>query len=203
MKTHYVGKFVSILLLSAASLSANGIQETLANLNTAFQGESNAQNRYTLFAKQADTEGYPMVAKLFRAAAKAEGIHRNAHREAIEKLGGTVETFELDAVNIGTSAENLKAAIEGESYERDTMYPEFMAQAIQANARPAIRSIRFALDAEKEHAKLYSNALEQLGKQKDAPIYVCEVCGYTTMTLPEKKCPTCRRPVDESYVVIN
>ena len=203
MKSHNIAKIISFLSVAFAStLHASDLQDTLKNLNMAFQGESNAQNRYTMFAQQADQEGYPQVAKLFRAASMAEGIHRDAHKMAIEELKGEVEAFTLEEVTPGTTAENLKAAIEGESYERDTMYPDFMKQAIEVNARPAMRSIRFALDAEKEHAKLYADALANLGHQAEMKLYVCQTCGYTTTTLPDKKCPTCRRPVDEEYIEV-
>jgi len=193
-----------ILLLAAGSLRAAEFGETLANLNAAYQGESNAQNRYTRFAQAAEAEGHADAARLFRAAAMAEGIHRGAHRTAIEALGGTVAEFELDPVVPGTTADNLRAAIEGESYERDTMYPNFLKQAMAVNARPAMRSIRFALDAEAQHAALYKAALENLGNDRTPAVdyYVCQTCGYTTTELPAKRCPTCRRPVEEEYVKV-
>lgn len=174
---------------SAATLSS----ETLKNLNAAYQGESNASARYAAFAEQADKENYPQVAKLFLAASKAEAIHRDTHKATILGGGGTLDTTPLQAVKVGTTAENLKAAIAGESYERDTMYPAFLATAKAENAREAIRSFRFAVEAEKQHAKLYQQALDTLGQTvPKTDYYVCPTCGATLPKAPDGKCPTCR-----------
>src|SRR6516162_1694239 len=104
-------------------------------------------------------EGYAQVAKLFRAAAQSEAIHRELHKSAIISLGGKAGEIKLDEVKVGTTKENLEAAIKGESYERDSMYPEFLSQARQDKAAAAVRSFRFTVNAEKEHAKLYQEAL--------------------------------------------
>jgi rubrerythrin len=184
------------LLLPTNSRAAVSDQ-TLKNLNAAFQGESNAANRYTKFAEKAEEDGYQQVAKLFRAASAAEAIHRETHKAAILELGGTVATFDLEPVVVGTTAENLQAAIKGESYERDTMYPEFLAVAKADDARAAIRTLEFAMAAEKEHAKLYQEALDTLGKNAPADYFVCQVCGMTLTALPDKKCPSCRKSVKE------
>ena len=193
-------KKLFILLTGAAiaavtTAQANVSPQTLDNLNAAFQGESNAAHRYEAFAQKADGEGYAYVARLFRAAAKAESIHRDTHKKAILELGGKIKNFKLDEVNTGTTAENLRAAIKGESYERDTMYPEFMTLAKKDEAKPAIRTLLYAQKAEAEHAKLYQDALDNLGKNADLPLYVCKVCGYTVTKLPDKNCPSCREPV--------
>ncbi len=185
------------LAVFPGSASATVSEQTLKNLNTAFQGESNATNRYALFAKKADQEGLPQVAKLFRAASASEAIHRDTHKEAILKLGGTVATFQLDPVTPGATADNLRAAIKGETHERDTMYPEFLALAKADDAEAAIRTLQFALAAEKEHAKLYQQALDTIGKNAPADYYVCQVCGMTLTELPAKKCPSCRKSRDE------
>jgi rubrerythrin len=200
-------KKLLVLLIGAAlaavtTAQASVSQQTLDNLNTAFQGESNAAHRYEAFAKQADTEGYAYVARLFRAAAKAEAIHRDTHKQAILDLGGKIKSFKLDEVKAGATAENLQAAIKGESYERDTMYPEFMTQAKEDGAKPAIRSLLYAQKAEAEHARLYKDALDNLGKNVDLTLYVCKVCGYTVTKLPASNCPSCREPVND-YVRIN
>ena len=185
------------LAVFPGSVSATVSEQTLKNLNTAFQGESNAANRYATFAKKADEEGFAQVAKLFRAASAAEAIHRDTHKEAILKLGGTVATFQLDPVTPGATADNLRAAIKGETHERDTMYPEFLALAKADDAEAAIRTLQFALAAEKEHAKLYQQALDTIGKNAPADYYVCQVCGMTLTELPAKKCPSCRKSRDE------
>lgn len=166
-------------------------QKTIDNLTAAFRGETNANNRYTLFAEKADAEGYSQVALLFRAAAQAEAIHRQLHKNAIFALGGNVVSFPLDEVRVGTTAENLEAAIKGESYERDSMYPQFLTQAILDNATPAVRSLTFASRAEAKHAKLYQVALNELGHNAKTDYYVCSVCGYTVASLTGKNCPSC------------
>ena len=186
-----------MLAAIASATAATDLDQTIKNLNAAYQGESNAHHRYALFAKKADEEGYPQVAKLFRATSRAEQIHRDTHRKTIEKLGGNVEEFTLDEVTVFSTSDNLKSAIEGESYERDTMYPEFMARAKKDGSRDAVRTFRFALEAETEHAKLYTDALANLGNNSEADYYVCTVCGNTVTLLPQKKCPVCRNKVDK------
>src|ERR1035437_2668287 len=164
MKNRFIVSLAAALALAVNVVAGTTSPETLKNLNAAYQGESNANNRYQAFAQKAETEGYSQVAKLFRAAAAAEAIHRDTHKATILKLGGLVDNFTLDAVAPGTTAENLKEAIKGESYERDTMYPGFLKQARLENNRDAERTFHFAVSAEKEHALLYTQALAQLGK---------------------------------------
>jgi len=188
-------------LLLPAVAGAKVSEQTLKNLNSAWQGESNAANRYGKFAEKAVTDGHPQVAKLFRAAAASEAIHRDTHKASILELGGTATPFQLDAVTPGTTAENLQAAIKGETYERDTMYPGFLAVAKTDDAAPAIRAIEFALAAEKEHATLYQDALANLGKNTKADYYVCQVCGMTVTELPAKKCRSCRQSRDKYQMI--
>ncbi len=188
---------VALALLLPGAARAEVSEQTLKNLNTAFQGESNAANRYGKLAEKADAEGFAQVAKLFRAASASEAIHRDTHKEAITSLGGKVATFQLDEVTPGTTKENLQASIKGETYERDVMYPEFLALAKTDDARAAIRTLEFAAAAETEHTKLYQEALDNLGKNAPADYYVCGVCGMTLTEIPAKKCPSCRKSRDE------
>lgn len=198
MKTNVLITIVGVaLLVFGASARAEVSAQLIKDLNTAFQGESNASNRYAAFARQAEKDGYPEVAKLFRATSASEAIHRDAHKQAIIKLGGKVDKFELEAVKPGTTAENLEAAIKGETYENEKMYPEFMALAEKENARPAMRTLRFAKETEEAHAQLYKEALANLGKQGAVNYYVCQVCGMTVTKLPAEKCKVCRKSVDE------
>lgn len=176
--------------LHAATLSA----ETLRSLNTAYLGESNASARYAAFAVQAEKENLPQVAKLFRAASRAESIHRDNHKAAILGGGGTVDSTPLETAKVGSTTENLKAAIAGESYERDTMYPQFLATAKAEEAREAVRTLRFAAEAEAQHARLYAEALAELGQNSKVDYYVCPTCGATLPKAPDGKCPTCREP---------
>jgi len=190
------------LVAAVIPLQAKVSEQTIANLNVAFQGESNAAHRYKAFAQKADAEGYAHAARLFRAAARAESIHRENHKQAILALSGNVKDFKLDEVTPGTTAENLRAAIKGESYERDTMYPDFLKQAKADGAKAATRTFLYAQKAEAEHAKLYQDALDNLSQKANVALYVCKVCGYTTTKLPERNCVSCRESVKE-YVSID
>lgn len=190
----------AFLTLAAAAVAADaGTTATVANLQTAFNGESNAHARYLAFAKKADAEGYGEVASLFRAAARAEEIHANNHAVVITKLGAKPEA-KIEAPDVKSTKENLEAAIKGESYERDTMYPQFLKQAREVRNTDAIQTFNYAKTAETEHAKLYSAALNSLEKSKGTKAknyYVCGVCGYTVEKITFTKCPSSFTPVDK------
>src|SRR5579859_1375695 len=167
--------------------------KTLDNLQAGYNGESNARARYLAFAEKANQEGYGEVASLFRAAAKAEEVHASNHAVVIKKLGG-MPTAKIETPVVKSTNENLEAAIKGESYERDTMYPEFLKEARAEGNRDAVQTFNFAKTAEAEHAKLYSEALNNLPKLKGTKAkdyYVCTVCGYTTPQMDFSKCPSC------------
>jgi rubrerythrin len=187
--------FGAVLVAAVPPAEAKVSPQTLDNLNAAFQGESNAAHRYDAFAKQADGEGRAYVARLFRAASKAEAVHRENHKYAILALGGKVKDFKLDEVKTGATTDNLQAAIKGESHEWDTMYPAFLAVAKKDEAKDAVRTLLYAEKAEGEHARLFKNALENLDKNADGPIYFCKMCGHTTAKLPAANCPSCREAV--------
>ena len=164
--------------------------QTIANLNAAFQGESNASHRYAAFARHADAQGFPYEARLFRAASRAESIHAAGHAKTITALDGTVDALKLEPVQPGAVAENLQAAIAGETHEFTVMYPEFLQLAESEDCKPALRSMSYAMAVEKQHAALYQAALDNLGQNADRAIYVCPVCGETVLTVPEK-CSVC------------
>ena len=181
------------LALVALPSGAIAATTTLDNLQAGFNGESNAHARYLAFAEKADEEGYGAVASLFRAAAKAEDVHAANHAVVIKKLGGMPEA-KIETPVVKSTKENLEAAIKGESYERDTMYPEFLKQARAEGNRAAVQTFNYAKTAEAEHAKLYSEALNNLAKLKGSKAkdyYVCSVCGYTTAQMDFSKCPSC------------
>jgi rubrerythrin len=151
--------------------------QTEMNLLQAFAGESQANRKYLAFAKQAEKEGYSQVARLFRAAAEAETVHAIAHLRAL----GT----------IGTTAENLAAAIAGERYEFTEMYPPMIQKAEDEEHKAALRSFIYANAVEIEHASLYQQALAQMEALKETDYYVCSVCGYTCADGPSGACPVC------------
>lgn len=181
--------------LTAKAGAQNAAATTLDNLQTAYNGESNAHARYLAFAQKADTEGYGKVASLFRAAARAEEIHAGNHAVVIQKLGGTPQA-KVETPVVKSTAENLEAAIKGESYERDTMYPQFLKQARAEHNRDAVETFNFAKTAEAEHARLYTTALNSLPDMRGTgqTYYVCTVCGYTTTNLDFDKCISCFSP---------
>ena len=148
------------------------------DLMAAFAGESQARNKYIAFAAKAEDEGFAAAAKLFRAAAEAEKVHAQNHFKA--------------AGEVKSTAENLQAAINGESYEVTTMYPPMLANAKEEGAKKAATSFEFALEVEKVHESLYRGALA--GLSKDAEVfdyYVCPICGYTHPRNAPEKCPVC------------
>jgi rubrerythrin len=150
------------------------------NLKAAFAGESQANRKYLAFAKKAETDGFPQVAKLFRAAADAETIHAHAHLRALGE--------------VKTTADNLTAAVEGEGYEFKTMYPPMVAEAQAEQNQAALVSFRNAMAVENVHHDLYSKALEAVKAGSDMPagrIYVCPVCGNTVIDTVPDKCGVC------------
>lgn len=184
---------VAFVLAVVALPGRAGASKTIDNLQTAFTGESNAHARYLAFAVKADEEGYGEVASLFRAAGRAEEVHAANHAVVIKKLGGTPEA-KIEAPVVGSTKANLEAAIKGESYERDTMYPDFLKQARAEANKDAVQTFNYAKAAESEHAKLYSQALNDLPKLKGSGSkdhFVCAVCGYTTTEMNFSKCPSC------------
>ena len=193
MKKFTYSALVLTLALIVLPNGAVAATKTLDNLQAAFNGESNAHARYLAFAEKAAQEGYGEVASLFRAAAKAEEVHAANHAAVIKNLGGTSQA-KIETPVVKSTKENLEAAIKGESYERDTMYPQFLKQARAEGNRDAVQTFNYAKTAEGEHAKLYSEALNNLPKLKESKakdFYVCVVCGYTTTQLDFSKCPSC------------
>lgn len=152
--------------------------KTEKNLQDAFAGESQANRKYLAFAKKAEAEGFKQAAKLFRAAAAAETIHAHNH---LKELGVVKST-----------KENLMAAINGESYEFQKMYPQMIADAQTEGNTGALRSFNFANEVEKIHAALYQKALDTLGRNAVVDYYVCSVCGYTAEGEAPDECPVCK-----------
>lgn len=164
------------------------MSQTEKNLMEAFAGESQANRKYLAFAKQAEKEGYPRVARLFRAAAEAETVHAHAH---LKTVGG-----------IKSTEENLQEAIAGETHEYKSMYPEMIKTAEEEGDKAAVRTFTYANEVEKVHAALYKNALDNLGKQEQADYYVCSVCGYTCENEPPDSCPVCKSK-SEAFVKVD
>ena len=161
------------------------MSKTEENLRQAFAGECQAAVRYLAFAEKAQSEGYPGLAKLFRAASRAEIVHALSHLRA----SGTV----------GDTEANVKAAIEGENFEFKEMYPAMVQDAVVENLLEARHSLEYAMSIEMIHAKLFKKALEEESQNAEDGYYVCPVCGYTVRGKAPKKCPYCG--VDEKKFI--
>lgn len=157
------------------------------DLMAAFAGESQANRKYLAFGKQADKEGYPQVAKLFRAAAEAETVHAHNHLRTLAGVKGT--------------ADNLKEAIAGETHEFKEMYPEMIRHAQEEKLKAAELTFNFANEVEKIHAALYQHALDNLDNLKEVDYYVCSVCGYTCENEAPDKCPVCNAKASAFFKV--
>lgn len=157
------------------------MSKTLENLNEAFAGESQANRKYLAYAKKAAEEGHPQAARMFRAAAAAETVHAQAHLRAMDGVGST--------------ADNLKDAIAGETHEFKSMYPGMIEAAEAEGHSMAATSFRFANKVEETHAKLYQEILDDLGgAEEEYPYFVCPVCGHTVGKTAPETCPVCGTP---------
>lgn len=154
--------------------------KTAKNLMDAFAGESQANRKYLAFAREADKEGLPQVAKLFRAAAAAETVHALTHLKNAGKIGDTKA--------------NLQDAIAGETYEFTKMYPEMIEEAKKEGKNGVATYFGFVNKVEEEHADLFKKAAENPAALPDVDYYVCSVCGYTHAGKPTEKCPVCGAP---------
>ena len=159
------------------------MSKTNENLMAAFAGESQANRKYLAFAARAEEEGYPRAAAMFRAAAMAETVHALSHFRA---AGG-----------VGSTADNLKAAAEGETFEFEMMYPPMIDQAKADGNSDAERSFNFANEAEQVHARLYKEVLANLEKGAESDYYVCSVCGNVHEGSAPDKCSICGAPKEK------
>jgi rubrerythrin len=167
------------------------MSKTQEDLAAAFAGESQANRKYLAFAKKAEAEGKPNLAKLFRATAEGETIHAHNH---LNVLGG-----------VKTSKENLEAAIAGETYEIETMYPGFIADAQQEDNKGATMSFTGANEVEKVHQGLYKDALSRVEAGKDietVEYHVCSICGNLFSGDVPDNCPICKA-AKEKFVLIS
>lgn len=163
---------------------------TQENLAGAFAGESQANRKYLAFAKKADTDGFPQVAKLFRAAAHAETVHAHAHLRAMD--------------GVKTTADNLQEAIAGEGFEFQQMYPPYLAEAKEEGHRMAEVSFRNALAVEEVHHDLYQKAFAAVSSGNDLAlrqIFVCEICGNTIYDAAQEQCDVCHAPKERFSLI--
>jgi rubrerythrin len=154
-------------------------QKTLNNLMEAFAGESQANRKYLAYSKKAEKEGNLNAAKLFKAASDAETLHALKHFEVAGKTGTTVD--------------NLKDAVAGETHEYKDMYPDFVKTAEEEGNKAAVISFTYAMKAEEVHARLYQEALENIDQTEEVFYFLCPICGNIEKFVPEK-CSICGVP---------
>ncbi len=183
------------------------MEKTIKNLAKAFIGESQARNRYTFYAKAAQKEGFEQIAEIFLSTAENEKEHAKWLFELLndlKKKGGEefseVGVEAVAPVTLGSTLENLKAAIEGENYECTQMYPEFAVAAEKEGLRKIAKRLAAIAVAEKHHRERYKKLLKEVERntifKKDKKVYwVCRKCGYVYKgEEPPEKCPSCDHP---------
>jgi len=197
--------FALVSLIAFAGCNAPKPVKTIENLKGGIKGETTASAKYAAFAAKAREEGNDTIAKLFDAASKAESIHAANHMKVLISLGEKMDDVKPE-FEVKTTAENLKAAIEGESYEVSTMYPQFLADAKAEKIEKAEKTFNWAFDTEKKHQEFYAKALEALNANAENKLAfeyaVCPVCGntYEKATLDEK-CAFCQTGKDKFIII--
>ena len=161
--------------------------KTLKNLKTGFVAESQAHLRNLAFAMKAEQEGYPQVARLFRAIAEAESVHAFNHMRLLGAVSGTQE--------------NLESAFERENLAAST-YPQFLREANEEGNASVAAILGYSRDVEKGHAGLYKKALAHTMAEKETEYYVCQVCGYVSDGVLPDECPICGAPKEKFRRVV-
>ena len=183
MKT--IIRFIPLIFVAVAFVQCNASKpkKSIEDLKTAYNNESTASEKYAKFAQTATSEGFDTIAKLFDAASKSESIHAVNHRKVLEKYGGNVGDAEIAGFEVKTTSENLQAAINSETYQMQTIYPEFIRDAEHEKAPEAAKSFTWAWDAEKKHLSYYRQAAASILKGNETGLsftwYVCPICGNT------------------------
>ncbi len=168
---------------------------TQQHLINAFGGESMAHMRYLHFANIAEKEKYPNVARLFKAIAFAEYIHVGNHYRELRHLDGGTGANSGGTFGPGDTLKNLNLALMGEVFEVEEMYPVYSAVATQQGEQAAVKTFNYALATEKEHMRMYQEAINAVEKKKDyeiGDVQVCQVCGYTLEGDAPDNCPICK-----------
>lgn len=170
-------------------------QMTASNLRSAFGGESQAHMRYRIWGDKATKEGFPNVGRLFMATSDAEQVHATLHFRALRDVDGDFDVTSTAGFGLSNTSENLQGAINGELFEVEQMYPAYIAVAEMQGETEAIRAYKYAIEAEKTHAELFTEAKEAVDAGRDLEvedkIYLCPVCGYITLKDDNEPCPLC------------
>lgn len=178
---------------------SSGKEKTIANLKNAINGELTASAKYDAFADQAAKDSLYNVEAMFRAISRAESIHAGNHMNVLQFIG--VNDFKPDtmAFDVECTLENLRGAIEGETYEFTAMYPQIIAEAKAEGVNDAVESFNYAMDAEIGHSKIFAETLSRLSNNKvvSAAYFVCPVCGFVYADATDVKCRLCKTPFEK------
>jgi len=148
------------------------------SLHQAYTGEAKAVLRLNLFAEKAEQEGYPQIAKLFRAIAFSEQVHGTRALRMLREVKSTEE--------------NLAASFESETKVAGVAYNDFIKAAADRGDEAAVTVFSQARDVEETHAKLYKEAMNHLMEERETTYYVCNVCGFVSDGVLPEECPICR-----------
>jgi len=168
---------------------------TASNLRSAYGGESMAHMRYMAWAARAEQEGFPNVARLWRAISYAEQVHATGHFGVLANQAGAFAVTSMAGFGVGSTSENLAGSIEGELFEINEMYPAYKATAVHQEEKGAERSFHYAVSAEAIHAAMFQEAKQAIDAGRDlelGPVHICEVCGYTVEGEVPDRCPVCQ-----------
>lgn len=203
MKNIFIIALVSLFAFSSCTQTKP--VKTVENLKAGIKGETTASAKYAAFAQKAREEGNDTIAKLFDAASKAEAIHAANHSKVLEGLGEKMDEFTPE-FEVKTTVENLQSAIDGESYEVSTMYPQFIADAEAEKVDKALQSFYWASDTEKKHQEFYTKAIEALNAKTENILpfeyLICPVCGNTyDKANTDDQCAFCQTGKDKFITV--
>lgn len=185
--------FLALACLVGLSISScmTKRQKTIQNIMLGIKTETTASAKYEAYAQKAMVEGYDTIANLFRAASKSEAIHTYNHSVVLKSFKAEMENFK-PTFNVKSTADNLQESINGESKEVTNIYPMFIEDATSKRiGKPIVRTLNWALSAEKKHLVMFRKALDALRSNDESKLpyiyHVCPVCGdtYDVEKLPE------------------
>jgi len=148
-----------------------------------YTGEAKAALRLKVYAEQAEKEGLPQMARLFRVIALSEEIHGARALRLLREIKGTED--------------NLKASFESETRVAGVAYDRFVKLAAAQDDKAAMLMFSQSRDVEETHARLYKEAMGHLMEERETRYYVCRVCGYVSDGVWPESCPVCSAPKDQ------
>lgn len=198
MSRTYETIFLALALTTLAALGGAAWGDvTRRNLETAYNSETNARLRYEAFAAKAEEEGYPGLARTFRALAYSESVHAANHAAALSEMGVKIGPTDTRYV-VKSTRENLAAAVKMEGRESAKVYPGYLIQAASDGNERAGASFKGALASERTHVKLLEKYMKEGADwARRLMVLVCRTCGYTSEDAGLKTCPFCSHPREE------